>query len=136
MDTSARNWNVLLSLLPAGWQEAAVEFGAVKRERGFPSPEALLRTLLLHVGLGYSLRETVVKARLANWANVSDVALLKRMRNSEQWLRFLCVELLRERAAFMGGTVGAVRIGMALLSRSPAKLGASGEFSTVSNYLA
>ena len=68
-----------------------MESGAVKRLRGFSSPEVLLRTLLLHVGLGYSLRETVVRARFANWADVSDVALLKRMRNSKQWLRLLCV---------------------------------------------
>jgi hypothetical protein len=101
MDTSGQNWKVLLSLLPAGWQRAALEFGAVKRLRGFSSPEALLRTLLLHVGLGYSFRETVVRARLANWANVSDVALLKRMQNSEQWLRSLCVALLRESEAFV-----------------------------------
>jgi hypothetical protein len=78
-----------------------VETGAVKRLRGFSSPEALLRTLLLHVGLGYSLRETVVRARLAGWADVSDVALLKRMRNSEEWLRFLCIALLREGRAFV-----------------------------------
>jgi hypothetical protein len=66
MDTSRENWKVLLSLLPAGWQQAALESGAVKRLRGFSSPEGLLRTLLLHVGLGYLLRETVVKARLAD----------------------------------------------------------------------
>src|ERR1039457_2079241 len=98
MNTSGENWEALLSLLPAGWQQAALEFGAVKRLRGFASPEALLRTLLLHVGLGYSLRETVVRARLADWA---DVALLKRMRNTEQWLRFLCISLLRESGVFV-----------------------------------
>jgi hypothetical protein len=27
---------------------------------------------------GYSLRETVVRAKLANWTDISDVALLKR----------------------------------------------------------
>jgi Tfp pilus assembly protein PilV len=48
-----------------------MESGAVKRLRGFSSPEVLLRTLLLHVGLGYSLRETVVRARFANWADVA-----------------------------------------------------------------
>lgn len=111
MDTSGKNWKVLLSLLPAGWQQAAVESGAVKRFRGFSSPEVLLRTLLLHVGLGYSLRETVVRAKLANWTDVSDVALLKRMRNSEEWLRFLCVALLRESGIPVPrGTAGAVRI--------------------------
>ena len=70
---------------------------AVARLRGFPSPDVLLRMLLLHVARGYSLRETVVRAKLANWSEISDVALLKRLRNSEEWLRFLCVELLRER---------------------------------------
>jgi hypothetical protein len=109
MDTSGKNWKVLLSLLPAGWQQAALECGAVKRLRGFSSFEALLRTLLLHIGLGYSLRETAVRARLADWADVTDVALLKRMRNSAHWLRFLCVALLRESGAIMlEETVGAI----------------------------
>jgi hypothetical protein len=93
MDTSGKNWKVLLSLLPVEWQRAALESGALKCLRGFSSPEALLRTLLLHVGLGFSLRETAVRARLADWADVSDVALLKRMRNSEQWLRSLCTAI-------------------------------------------
>jgi hypothetical protein len=50
----------------------------------------LLRMLLLHVARSYSLRETVVRAKLANWTDISDVALLKRLRNSEEWLRLLC----------------------------------------------
>jgi hypothetical protein len=124
MDTSGKNWKVLLSLLPAGWQQAALESGAVKRLRGFSSPEALLRTLLLHVGLGYSLRETVVRARLADWTDVSDVALLKRMRNSEQWVRFLCTAVLRESGAFvLEKTVGAVRIVDGTIIKEPGKTG-------------
>jgi len=124
MATSRENWKVLLSLLPAGWQQAALESGAVKRLRGFSSPEALLRTLLLHVCLGYSLRETVVRARLADWVNVSDVALLKRMRNSEQWLRFLCIALLRESGALvLEKTVGAVRVVDGTNVKEPGKTG-------------
>jgi len=84
----------------AGWQQMAWQSGAVERLRGFPSPDVLLRTLLLHVARGYSLRETVVRAKLAHWADISDVALLKRLRNSEQWLRWLCIELLRENVAY------------------------------------
>ena len=57
-----------------GWQS-----GAVERLRGFPSPDVLLRMLMLHVVRGYSLRETVVRAKLANWADISDVALFKRL---------------------------------------------------------
>src|SRR5271170_129493 len=124
MDTSSENWKVLLSLLPSGWQQAAARFGAIKRLRGFSSPEALLRTLLLHVGLGYSLRETVVRARLASWADVSDVALLKRMRNSERWLRFLCIELLRESGTFaLEKPVGTVRIVDGTIVKEPGKTG-------------
>jgi Transposase DDE domain len=54
-----------------------------------------MRTLLLHVARGYSLRETVVRARLARLATVSDGALLKRLRSAEEWFRTLCVALLQ-----------------------------------------
>jgi hypothetical protein len=90
------NWRVLVSWFPDRWRDQAVEAGAVARLRGFSSPETLLRTLLLHVARGFSLRETVVQAKLANLADVSEVALLKRLRSSEEWLRTLCVDLFRE----------------------------------------
>src|SRR5215472_10426228 len=96
MAMTEENWKVLTSLLPEGWRQMAWESGAIRRLRGFPSPDALLRTLMLHVARGYSLRETVVRAKLANWADISDVALLKRLRNSEEWLRSLCIELFQE----------------------------------------
>jgi hypothetical protein len=51
---------------------------------------------LLHVGNGYSLRETVVRAKAAGIAAVSDVALMKRLQKAEGWLRGLCVSLLQE----------------------------------------
>jgi hypothetical protein len=50
--------------------------------------------------VGFPLRETVVRAKLVKWADISDVALLKRLRNSEEWLRLLCIELLRENVAY------------------------------------
>ena len=67
----------------------AWQSGAVERLRGFPSPDVLLRMLMLHVAQGYSLRETVVRAKLANWADISDIALLKRLRNSEGVVTFV-----------------------------------------------
>ena len=97
-DTGPLNedWELLLTLFPMGWQEQAILCGAVERLRGFRSAAELLRVLLLHVGKGYSLRETAVRAREAGLAEVSDVALLKRLRNAEQWWRGLCVSLLGE----------------------------------------
>jgi hypothetical protein len=99
MRIAEENWKVLASLFPAGWERMAWQSGAVERLRGFPSPDVLLRMLMLHVARGYSLRETVVRTKLANWTDISDVALLKRLRNSEEWLRLLCLEMLRENVA-------------------------------------
>jgi len=125
MRIAEENWKVLASLFPAGWQQMAWQSGAVERLRGFPSPDVLLRMLLLHVARGYSLRETVVRAKLANWADISDVALLKRLRNSEEWLRFLCMELLRENVAYpLEETIGrTMRIVDGTIVREPGKTG-------------
>jgi hypothetical protein len=90
------DWNLLLGLLPTEWQQQAVLSGACERLRGFSSTSQLLRTLLLHVGNGYSLRETVVRAKAAGLAAVSDVALMKRLQKAEGWLHGLCVSLLQE----------------------------------------
>jgi hypothetical protein len=100
----AENWNVLVSLFPKDWVEQAWETGAVERLRGFGDEGALMRTLLLHVGRGYSLRETVVRAKASGVAEVSDVALLKRLRKSEEWLRGLCISLLQENGVHLGET--------------------------------
>jgi len=59
----------------------------------------LLRTLLLHAGCGWSLRETAVQARLAEIVDVSDVTLLNRLREAEPWLRQMCELLLVEQGA-------------------------------------
>jgi hypothetical protein len=93
-----QNWTFLLKLLPSDWEASARTTGAVKRLRGFDSVDQLLRALLLHVGLGCSLRETVVVAKAAGWLEMSDVALLKKLRQSEKWLQGLCVGLLTDSA--------------------------------------
>lgn len=90
------DWNLLLGLLPGQWQQQAILSGACERLRGFSTTSSLLRTLLLHVGNGYSLRETVVRAKAAGIANISDVALMKRLQKAEGWLHGLCVSLLQE----------------------------------------
>ena len=71
-----------------------METGASRRLRGVRSVEALLRTLLLHLARGYSLHETVVRAKAAGVAELSAVALFKRLRTAEEWLHELCRALL------------------------------------------
>jgi len=125
MAITEENWKLLTSLLPAGCRQIAWESGAIQRLRGFPSPDALLRALMLHVARGYSLRETVVRAKLANWTDISDVALLKRLRNSEEWLRSLCIVLFREnRLVRLEDATGVpTRIADRTIVREPGKTG-------------
>ena len=90
------DWDVLLSFLPQDWRELAQDTGALKGLRKDKTVDNLLRTLLLHLGCGHSLRETVVRARQAHLADLSDVALLKRLKKSKGWLHALCVRLFEE----------------------------------------
>jgi hypothetical protein len=125
MRIAEENWKVLASLFPAGWRQMARQSGTVERLRGFSSPDVLLRMLMLHVARGYSLRETVVRAKLASWTDISDVALLKRLRNSEEWRRLLCIELLRENVTYrLEETISrTIRIVDGTIVREPGKTG-------------
>ncbi len=125
MRVAEEDWQVLTSLFPAGWRQMAWQSGAIERLRSFPSPDVLLRTLMLHVARGYSLRETIERAKLAHWTDISDVALLKRLRNSEDWLRFMCIELIRENAAYPPEEIvsRSIRIVDGTIVREPGKTG-------------
>ncbi len=92
------DWPLLLSLMPDGWQDLASETKALKGLRKDKDAGNFLRTLLLHLACGYSLRETAVRAREAKLADLSDVAVLKRLRKSKDWLHALCRRLLEEQA--------------------------------------
>jgi hypothetical protein len=89
------DWAVIESVLPAGWQEAAKQTNALVRARGFDGPAALLRVLLIHLLDGCSLRETAVRARAGGLADVSDVALLGRLRGSGEWFRWMVEQMSR-----------------------------------------
>jgi hypothetical protein len=95
----SEDWEVLLSHLPAGWEAQARRLKALQRARSFDSAEALLRTLLIHLAEGCSLRETAVRACEGGVASVSDVAILKRLRTSEEWLRWLALKLVEPYSA-------------------------------------
>lgn len=94
MNTAQRldldDWPVITSFLPAGWETKAKELGALRRCRKVTEPGTLLRLLLMHLADGCSLRETVAVARAGGVANISDVALMKRLSASCEWLSWLC----------------------------------------------
>jgi hypothetical protein len=90
------DWDVVVQMLPAQWQAKAVELGAVRRLRGFDSVESLLRVLLIHLADGCSLRETAARAAAGGLAEVSDVALLKRLRGCADWFEWMAREMAAE----------------------------------------
>lgn len=123
--TEPDDWQILLGLFPLEWRQLGRSSGAVRRLRGFSSLDALLRTLLLHVGCGWSLRETSVQAKLAGIAEVSDVTLLNRLRDSENWLRQMCQELWKENGVDLQPSFGTrtLRLLDATVVREPGKTG-------------
>ena len=90
------DWKVIRSLLPKGWESKAKELGAMRRMRGFANPDRLLRALLIHVGGGSSFRETAVRAREGGLADVSDVALFKRLKNAGSWFSWLARGVMKK----------------------------------------
>lgn len=95
-NAAEEDWELLTTFFPARWAEQAEETAALKGLRQDKSPEKYLRVLLLHLGCGYSLRETATRAKQASLADISDVALLKRLRKSKDWLHALCATLFAE----------------------------------------
>jgi hypothetical protein len=88
-------WGVVQQLLPAGWEQAARDCGAFRRARYLREPGSLLRLLLFHAVNDCGLRETVAQAKASGIADMSQVALLKRLRSSGAWLAWIGSALCR-----------------------------------------
>ena len=52
--------------------------------------------MLIHLADGCSLRETAVRAKYGDLVSISDVALLKRLKASGEWLRWMAESLMRQ----------------------------------------
>jgi hypothetical protein len=108
------DWGVVMGVLPTGWEAKAGELGAVRRLRGFDSVQALLRVLLIHLVDGCSLRQTAARARAGGLADVSDVALLNRLRGCGPWFEWMVRELVRRTASGVDDAAGLILPGRRL----------------------
>jgi IS4 transposase len=77
--------------------ELAYQTGAFYRQRKIGSPDVLLQLLLNWAAGEQSLMDTAALAADAGWADVSDVALLKRFHKCGDWLGALLGEILIDR---------------------------------------
>jgi hypothetical protein len=127
MDTpniADEDWDLLQTFFPRNWTQLAQTTHATKGLRQDKSEANLLRVLLLHLGGGFSLRDTVVRAREAQLADLSDVALLKRLRKSKEWLYQLCCALFAERGlAPQAGSPPGLRLVDGTLVKEPGPTG-------------
>jgi len=90
-------WEGILQQLPAGWEEQATHCGALVRRRGIRTAQALLQLILAYAVGDWSLRQVGIWGTLSGVAAISDVAILKRLRQSRSWLEGLVSAILQER---------------------------------------
>ena len=95
------SWEQLLSFLPNGWDKKCRELGAIRRKlRKFSGPEAVLRTLLIHLLQGCSLRVTKTIAQIGKIVDVSDVAVLNRLDRSGEWFRWMAERMINDASKY------------------------------------
>jgi hypothetical protein len=86
----------VLRLLPEGWEAKAKELGALQRAREIKTPEELLRLILLYLTEGKSFAGTSAITLLSGEATLNKMAVYKRIRNSADWLQWLCENIYRQ----------------------------------------
>lgn len=96
-----RDWAMLLSFLPADWEQLAdahkqleTQYGNAKVTRA----EDLLRFFFVHAGAGLPLRQTVVLVKKGGGPSLSPMRLHMKMRRAEPYLAALVAGMSRETA--------------------------------------
>ncbi|AEE56855.1 conserved hypothetical protein [Escherichia coli UMNK88] len=92
MNYSHDNWSAILAHIgkPEELDTSARNAGALTRRREIRDAATLLRLGLAYGPGGMSLREVTAWAQLHDVATLSDVALLKRLRNAADWFGDTC----------------------------------------------
>jgi uncharacterized protein YegP (UPF0339 family) len=101
-DALPEDWDIIRSWLPSDLNALAKKHAFLRRARGLTDSECWLKLILMHVAGGLSLEQTVMRARELHTADVSAVALFKRLRKAEDWLRAVCHHLLAEQQKRLG----------------------------------
>jgi hypothetical protein len=100
----SRDWQELVERL--GGSEALARSArahkAFVRPRGVKKAEDVLRLALMYGPGGGSLRSLAAAAAQSGLADMSDVAVMERIRNAADWLQSLCAERLARTAGDIG----------------------------------
>ena len=83
------SWERLEEEIGLDLEETAKETKALQRKRGIGSAKDLLRLILFYASSDWSLRLVGAWALLSGIGHLSDVAVLKRLRNSQKMDRHI-----------------------------------------------
>ena len=100
---SDAEWERIQRMLPVDLEVTARDSGALTRRRQVRCAADLLRIVLAYAVCDFSLRLLGVWCVLRGLGDLSDVALLKRVRGSQRWLGSLLVAVLRQRRLMLAG---------------------------------
>lgn len=92
-----QEWKTLLTMLPSDLERRACATGALRRRREVKSAADLVRLAFVYGLCDFSLRATASWAQERGLANLSDVAVLKRLKNAAPFLSELLTQQLAAR---------------------------------------
>jgi len=107
-------WEYVLNMLPSDLEQSAAEKLALVRRREIGSAGDLLRLALCYGLCDFSLRQTAAWAKLIGLGELSNVAVLNRLRGASDWLGHLILRWLQDH----GLTTQAPRARVRLLDAS------------------
>jgi len=90
-------WESFQEKMGVDLESTAKETKAMQRKREISSAKDLLRLILFYATSGWSLRLVGAWALLNGIGYLSDVAILKRLRNSKEWIGKLVVMIMQKR---------------------------------------
>jgi hypothetical protein len=117
--TDSGDWSRLIECLggASALEASARRFKALQRARQVRDAPSLLRLALLHGPGGQSLRAAAALSTASGLAELSDVALLKRLNNAADWLEALCQERMAIITRRLGRRMGRTPIRLVDASR-------------------
>jgi hypothetical protein len=116
-------WPYVLSLMPDNLEELCTSRLALERRREITNASDLLRLCMAYSICDMSLRQTAAWAAATGLADISDVAVLKRLRATPAWLGAVVAEWLYRRGISPGAPVRTLRIVDATTVSAPGSTG-------------
>ncbi len=117
-------WPYVISLMPENLEELCISKLAISRRREIANARDYLRLCMAYSMCDMSLRQTAAWATATGLADISDVAVLKRLRAAPAWLGAVVAEWLYQRGLPQDAPTGSVSVVDATTVSTPGSNGA------------